>query len=111
MDLGTIIHAVILLIFVLGFAYLIWATAAKSEGQIQSAGNLLAILVAAAGILVVVGMITAPMMGGRPFGIDMHHGASMSSDATPSAAPAADGAAAPAAEPSGDGGAKPGGKP
>lgn len=109
MELGIIIHAVCALVFILGFAYLIYATAAKAEGALQSVGNLLAIAVAAVGVLFVVAMATAPMFGGRPFGIDMHgQGPAATSGAAPATAPA-DGAA-PAPETGGDAGGKPGGK-
>jgi hypothetical protein len=109
MEVGIIIHAIGALVFVLGFAYLIYATAAKSEGVLQSVGNLLAIAVAAVGVLFVVAMATAPMFGGRPFGLEMHgHGPAATSAAAPATAPA--GGATPAPETGGDAGGKPGGK-
>jgi hypothetical protein len=73
MDMGMMVHVVIAFIFAIGFAYLIYATAAKAEGTLQSVGNVLAIAIAAIAALFLVGMLTAPMTGGRPFGLDMHH--------------------------------------
>lgn len=98
--MGMMVHVVIAFIFAIGFAYLIYATAAKAEGTLQSVGNVLAIAVAAIATLFLVGMLTAPMTGGRPFGLDMHH----------------DGAAAPALSGGEDtstaaGGGEAGGKP
>lgn len=92
------VHVVIAFIFAIGFAYLIYATAAKAEGTLQSVGNVLAIAIAAIATLFLVGMLTAPMTGGHPFGLDMHH----------------DGAAAPADSSGGAttaGGENAGGKP
>lgn len=73
MDTGLMVHVVIAFIFAIGFAYLIYATAAKAEGTLQSVGNVLAIAIAAIAALFLVGMLTAPMTGGRPFGLDLHH--------------------------------------
>ena len=73
MDIGLIVHAIIAFIFVIGFAYLIWAAGAKAEGVLKSVGSVLALAIAAIGILCLVGMLSAPMFGGRPFGLDMHH--------------------------------------
>lgn len=112
MDIGLIVHAIIALVFVIGFAYLIWATGAKAEGVLKSAGSVLAIAIAAVGVLCFVGMLSAPMFGGRPFGVDMHHPggpASVSAEQTPNGD--ADSGAAPGGEqagkPAGDAPPKP----
>lgn len=106
-----IIHVLGAFIFAMGFAYLIYATAAKQEGQMQSVGNLLAIAVAAISVLFLIGMLTAPMFGGRPFGMDVHHeGAPASGAPNESAAPNGAPSETPAGKP-GAGEPPPPGKP
>ncbi len=107
-----IIHVVGAFIFAMGFADLIYATAAKQEGQMQSIGNLLAIAVAAISAFFLVGMLTAPLFGGRPFGMDIHHERGPARDAlsNDSAAPNGAPAETPAGKP-GAGGPPPPGKP
>ena len=113
MSLGLIIHAVVLAIAFLSIAYLVYATAQKSEGMLKSVGVILAAVLAALGVLVLIGHLSAPMTGGRPFGVDMGPtGSAVSSSAT---APSGEGtptttsdAAKPNGEPSsGDTSAKP----
>ncbi len=121
MSIGLIIH---LLFFVLAFltaAYLVYATAQKSEGWLKSAGTILAAILAALGGLVLIGHLTAPMTGGRPFGIEMGlewpGGASTPGTNAPSGGTTTTnaGGAKPggggAPSPSGDSGGESGGKP
>jgi len=100
MSMALIIHAVVLAIAFLSAAYLVFATAQKSEGLLKSGGTILAALLAAIAALVLIGHLSAPMTGGRPFGIDMSH----SGESTPATTtPGTPGGTAPAD------GAKPGG--
>ena len=85
MSLGLIIHIVLFALAFLTAAYLVYATAQKSEGMLKSVGTILAAVLAALGVLVLIGHLSAPMTGGRPFGIDMDHGSEMTS--SPSTAP------------------------
>jgi formate-dependent nitrite reductase membrane component NrfD len=91
MSIELIVHAVILAVAFLSVAYLVFATAQKSEGLLKPVGVVLAAALAAIGVLVLVAHLTAPMFGGRPFGLPMHEGA-----ATPSSSAAPSGASAPA---------------
>jgi len=87
MSIGLIIHVLIFALAFLTAAYLVYATAQKSEGLLKSIGAILAAVLAALGALVLIGHLSAPMTGGRPFGIDMGHGGPMmSSPAAPGAA-------------------------
>jgi len=102
MSIGWIIHILVLALAFLSIAYLVYAAAQKSEGLMKSVGTILAAVLAAIGVLALVGHLSAPMTGGRPFGIDMGHGsATASSPATTSST----GGAAPtdASKPSGGG--------
>ena len=97
MSVGLIIHVVIFALAFLTAAYLVYATAQKSEGLVKSVGTILAVVLAALGVLVLIGHLSAPMTGGRPFGIEMEHGsATAPSTAAPSTGAAASGAAKPA---------------
>ena len=101
MSVGLIIHAIVLTIVFLSGAYLVFATAQKSDGQLKSVGTILAAVLAAIGVLVLIGHLSAPMTGGRPFGIDMGPGAPAVSSSAPSAStsgPSASGGAKPAGE-------------
>lgn len=106
MSLGLIIHIVVLSLAFLTAAYLVFATAQKSEGLLKSVGAILAAVLAALGVLVLIGHLSAPMTGGRPFGIDMGRGSESAS--APSTAPSSGAATttttSDAAKPSGDGG-------
>jgi len=111
MSIGLIIHVVLLALAFLSIAYLVFAAAQKSEGLMKSVGTILAAVLSALGVLALIGHLSAPMTGGRPFGIDMGHGGPMmSSPAAPSTGAASD-AAKPAesAAPSGEGAAAPSG--
>ena len=118
MSLGLIIHVVLFALAFLTAAYLVFAAAQKSEGLLKSVGTILAAVLAALGVLVLIGHLSAPMTGGRPFGIDMDHGSESAS--SPSTAPSTGAATttSDAAKPAGadsggsdsagsDGGAKP----
>jgi formate-dependent nitrite reductase membrane component NrfD len=113
MSIELIVHAVILAIAFLSVAYLVFATAQKSEGLLKPIGVVLAAALAAIGVLVLVAHLTAPMFGGRPFGLPMHESATASpSGAAPSGASAPADSAKPASAasddaPSGESTAKP----
>jgi hypothetical protein len=112
MSLGLIIHAVVAAIAFLSIAYLVYATAQKSEGTLKSVGVILAAVLAALGVLVLIGHLSAPMTGGRPFGLDLGPaGPAVSSSTAPSGggtATTTSDAGKPNGEPSsGDTGAKP----
>lgn len=115
MSLGLIIHIVILALAFLSVAYLVFAAAQKSEGLMKSVGTILAAVLAAIGALALIGHLSAPMTGGRPFGIDMGHGSESAS--SPTAAPSTGAAtttndgAKPSGGDSGAGGDDSGGKP
>jgi hypothetical protein len=98
MSLGLIIHVLIFALAFLTAAYLVYAAAQKSEGLLKSIGTILAVVLAALGALVLIGHLSAPMTGGRPFGIDMGHGEAA---APATAAPSTGGAASDAAKPAG----------
>jgi hypothetical protein len=70
---GAILHAT--LIAVIGYALLFSAT--RTAGIVALIGRLLGIWLFILAILLVVGAATAPMFGGKPFGLDMHHGPGM----------------------------------
>ena len=115
MSIGLIIHVVMLALAFLSVAYLVFAAAQKSEGLMKSVGTILAAVLAALGALALIGHLSAPMTGGRPFGIDMGHDAPAMFSS--SSAPSAEGTATTTSEsgkPSGDsgqGGGDAGGKP
>ena len=71
---GAIQHAFLVAVL----AFFILFAASKSAGFIKILGNVLGYLLLIAALLWIVGAATAPMFGGRPFGIsvmgDMHPG-------------------------------------
>ena len=70
MVIGIVLHVTVLSI--VGYA-LLW-TASKAEGIVALIGRLLGLWVFLLAILSVVAVVSAPMFGGKPFGIDMMHG-------------------------------------
>ena len=102
MSVGLIIHVVIFALAFLTAAYLVYAAAQKSEGMLKSVGTILAAILGALGVLVLIGHLSAPMTGGRPFGIDMGHG---EATAPSTVAPSTGGAASDVAKPAGSEGA------
>ena len=108
MSIALIIHAIVLALVFLSAAYLVFATAQKSEGMLKSVGTILAGVLAAIAALVLIGHLSAPMTGGRPFGIDLGHGEAA---APSSAAPSAGGGASDAAKPAGAAGSNEGAAP
>ena len=116
MSLGLIIHVLIFALAFLTAAYLVYAAAQKSEGMLKSVGTILAAILGVLGVLVLIGHLSAPMTGGRPFGIDMGEGAetapATTTARTPAGAAPSEGAkpagadASPSAAPA-EGGAKP----
>jgi hypothetical protein len=65
---GLIHHATIALIV----AFFILFAAGKAEGLVKLLGTVLGLWVLVLTIVMVAGAVTAPMFGGKPFGIDMH---------------------------------------
>jgi hypothetical protein len=70
MLVGIVLHVTVLSI--VGYA-LLW-TASKAEGIVALIGRLLGLWVFLLAILSIVAVVSAPMFGGKPFGIDMMHG-------------------------------------
>lgn len=97
MPIGLIIHAVMLAIAFAAIAYLVFVNAQKADGVLKPIGVVLAALLAAIGALVLIAHLTAPMFGGRPFGIPMGPGdvGPAAASSTPSATSAAAGGAKP----------------
>ena len=82
----------------------------------KSVGIILAAVLAAIGALALIGHLSAPMTGGRPFGIDMEHGSESASSPTTAPSTGAATTTSDGAKPSGgdtgpseggDGGGKP----
>ena len=114
MSIGLIIHVVILALAFLSIAYLVFAAAQKSEGLMKSVGTILAAVLAAIGVLALIGHLSAPMTGGRPFGIDMGHGSEAASSSATAPSSGAATTTSDGAKPSGDdssAGGDSGGKP
>ncbi|HEY4944356.1 MAG TPA: hypothetical protein VII56_23210 [Rhizomicrobium sp.] len=73
MLLGVVLHTTVLAIV----GYLLLFSASKAEGVVALIGRLLGIWVFILAILSIVAIVTAPMFGGRPFGMEMDHGPGM----------------------------------
>ena len=73
MILGAVLHVTVLSIV----GYLLLWSASKAEGIVALIGRLLGLWVFLLAILSLVAMVTAPMFGGKPFGMDMGHGPGM----------------------------------
>jgi hypothetical protein len=67
---GVVLHTTVLAIV----GYLLLFSASKAEGVVALIGRVLGIWVFLLAILSVVAFVTAPMFGGKPFGIEMGHG-------------------------------------
>lgn len=70
MLVGIVLHVTVLAII----GYLLLWTASKAQGLVAFLGWLLGLWVFVLAILSVVAVATAPMFGGRPFGMEMMHG-------------------------------------
>ncbi len=68
MWMGLIHHATLALIV----AFFILFAASKAEGLVKLLGTVLGLWVLVLTIVLVAGAVTAPMFGGKPFGMDMH---------------------------------------
>jgi hypothetical protein len=68
MWMGMILHATIALII----AFFVLFAASKAEGLVKLLGTVLGLWVLVVTIVMIAGAVTAPMFGGKPFGIDMH---------------------------------------
>lgn len=62
----------ITLLVVLG--YFVLLSSANAAGRVQTFGKYLSIWIFALAALVVIGIATAPVFGGRPYGMDMMRG-------------------------------------
>jgi hypothetical protein len=70
MMIHVMAHVVLLLIL----AFFVLFAASKADGFVKLLGMLLGYGLLLVAILVVVGCVTRPMFGGKPFGMDMHGG-------------------------------------
>jgi len=71
MLVGIVLHTTLLAI--VGYALLF--SASKASGVVALIGRVLGLWVFLLAILSVAAVVTAPMFGGKPFGLDMHdHG-------------------------------------
>ena len=68
MWMGLIHHATIALII----AFFVLFAASKAEGLVKLLGTVLGLWVLVLTIVMVAGAVTAPMFGGKPFGMDWH---------------------------------------
>ena len=68
MWMGMIHHATIALIV----AFFVLFVASKAEGLVKLLGTMLGLWILVLTIVMVAGAVTAPMFGGKPFGMDMH---------------------------------------
>ncbi len=73
MLIGVVLHATLLAI--IGYALLFSAT--RTAGLVALIGRVLGIWVFILAILSIVAVLTAPMFGGKPFGMDMGPGPGM----------------------------------
>ena len=73
MLIGIVLHTTLLAI--VGYALLF--SASKAEGFVALIGRVLGIWVFILAILSVVAIVSAPMFGGKPFGMDIGHGPGM----------------------------------
>jgi hypothetical protein len=69
MSIELIVHAIVLAVAFAAGAYVVFVSAQKAEGPLKPIGVILAALLAAIGALVLIAHLTAPMFGGRPFGM------------------------------------------
>ena len=71
---GAVLHATVMLVL----AFFVLFAASKADGLVKTLGNLLGGWLVILAVLAIVGAATAPMFGGRPFGMEfmgrMHHG-------------------------------------
>jgi hypothetical protein len=80
MHIHLIAHAVGIATVLLILAYFILVAAQRSVGFVSGLGTLLAIWLFVIAGVVVAGAVTAPMFGGKPFGLDMPPGRWMHPD-------------------------------
>ena len=110
MPIFFVVHAVGVATVLLIVAYFILVAAQRAIGLTSALGRLLALWLFVIAAVVVGGAVTAPMFGGKPFGLDMpgphwrwmhREGAPEEPPPAPSAEPAPPATPAPAPEPSG----------
>jgi hypothetical protein len=72
----SFIHAILHATAIGIIGFFVMFAASRSSGLLKTVGNVLGLVVFAFAILVLVAGVTAPMFGGKPFGMDMmgHHG-------------------------------------
>jgi len=101
LHLHMVLHAIGAATVLLIVAYFILVAAQRATGFVSGLGHLLGLWLIFIAVVFVAGAVTAPMFGGKPFGLDMPgpHGRWMHpDDQTSPPAPAPD-QAAPAPEP------------
>jgi len=67
MLVGVVLHVTLFLVL----AFFVLFAAQKAEGLVKLLGNVVGVWLLILAILVIVGCVTAPMFGGRPFGLPM----------------------------------------
>lgn len=62
---GTIWGLILLVVLLLGFAYIIWVLAAKESGNVKIVGQVIAAIIAILAVIVLIyGVVGGPMKGG-----------------------------------------------
>ena len=91
-------HVVAHITIVLIVAFFVLFTASRADGFVKLLGTILGAWLVLIAVVIVVGHVTAPMFGGKPFGMDMDamHGGWMHRDGMHPDAPAAPAPATPA---------------
>ena len=67
MLVGVVLHVTLFLTL----AFFVLFAAQKAEGLVRLLGNVVGVWLLILAVLVIVGCVTAPMLGGRPFGLPM----------------------------------------
>ena len=67
-----IFHVVMHVTLLLIVAYFLLFSASKAEGLVKLLGTILGVWLMVVAAFVIIGWVTMPMFGGRPFGMDMH---------------------------------------
>jgi hypothetical protein len=85
MWIGIVLHATVILVV----AFFVLFAAGKSEGLLKLFGTVLGLWIFVVAILAIAGPLSAPMFGGKPFGMDWHgmHDHWMHHDGGPGMAP------------------------
>jgi hypothetical protein len=67
MLVGVVLHVTLFLTL----AFFVLFAAQKADGLVKLLGNVIGVWLLILAVLVIVGCVTAPMFGGRPFGLPM----------------------------------------